>query len=409
MKLKLLITNVLQPFIVLFSLLIISASGILNDSCLPVLPSQNGTDCPTWFFYNETAQGCQCLPYGMFACKGNKSFVNSDYILTYDSLSKNKVVSAVISKCYQFLKRVPGYRTLPKNISLLNVEMCGPLNRKGYMCSTCIDGYGPSLNLMVDRNRCYDCKKHWYGIMMYLFIEFVPITLFYLLVLVFQIGMTSAPMTSFIMYSQVIIMALYIAWDDKVMSRIVYNSRGELIKGAKLIFVLCGVFNLDFFRYVVPPFCVSSHLTAMHRILLGYISALYPILLIVLTWLCVELHDRNVRFIVTVCKPFLPCFIRLRKSWNVKSDLINVFVSFFLLSYTKILYQTYLIFMNDMVHNYSLKDVNYTHSDYFLSSVESIKFSSATYGISATFAVVMTVLFNVIPMLFLALYPVRIF
>ena len=398
----------------MFSLSIISVSGKLNDSCMP-LPShdQNGTECPTWFFYNTTAQDCQCLPHDLFACKGNDSFIDSDYILTYDSRSKNKVVSAVISKRYQFLKRVnqtlPGYRLLPKNISLLNVEMCGPLNRKGYMCSTCIDGFGPSLNLMVDMNTCYDCSKHWYGITMYLFIEFVPITLFYLVILVFQIGMTSAPMTCFIMYCQLIIMALYIAWNDKVMSRIAYNSRGELLQGAKLILALHGVLNLDFFRYVVPPFCVSSHLTAMHRIFLGYISAFYPILLIVFTWLCIELHDRNVNFVVTVCKPFLWCFIRLRKSWNVKSDLINVFATFFLLSYTKILYQTYLIFMNHMVRNYSLMDVNYTHSDYVLNSGDRIKLNSATFAISATFAVVMAFLFNVIPLLFMALYPVRIF
>ena len=411
---KLVISNVLQLFITVFSLSIISVSGKLNDSCMP-LPShdQNGTECPTWFFYNTTAQDCQCLPHDLFACKGNDSFIDSDYILTYDSRSKNKVVSAVISKRYQFLKRVnqtlPGYRLLPKNISLLNVEMCGPLNRKGYMCSTCIDGFGPSLNLMVDMNTCYDCAKHWYGIIMYLFIEFVPITLFYLVILVFQIGMTSAPMTCFIMYCQLTIMALYIAWNDKVMSRFVYNSSGELLQGAKLILALHGVLNLDFFRYTVPPFCVSSHLTAMHRIFLGYISAFYPILLIILTWLCIELHDRNVEFIVMLCKPFIWCFIRLRKSWNVKSDLINVFATFFLLSYTKILYQTYLMFMVDTVYSYSLMDVNYTHSDYVLNSGDSIKLNSATLAISATFAVVMAVLFNIIPLLFMALYPVRIF
>ena len=414
MKLKLMLQNVLQLFIAVFSLsTIISVSGKLNDSCLPSLPSQNGTECPTWFFYNTTTQDCQCLPHDLFACKGNDSFIDSDYILTYDSLSKNKVVSAVISTRYQFLKRVnqtlPGYKLLPKNISLLNVEMCGPLNRKGYMCNACIDGFGPSLNLMVDMNTCYDCSKHWYGITMYLFIEFVPITLFYLLVLVFQVGMTSAPMTCFIMYSQLISMAFYTAWDYKVMSRIAYNSRGELLQGAKLILVLHGLFNLDFFRYTVPPFCVSSHLTAMHRIFLGYISAFYPILSIVLTWLCIELHDRNVKFVVTVCKPFLWCFVRLRKTWNVKSDLINVFATFFLLSYTKILYQTYLIFINHMVRNYSLMDVNYTHSDYVLNSGDSIKLNSATFAISATFAVVMAFLFNVIPLLFMALYPVRIF
>ena len=38
----------------------------------------------------------------------------------------------------------PGYIKLPDNISEFNDYMCGPMNRKGFLCKDCIDGYGPS-------------------------------------------------------------------------------------------------------------------------------------------------------------------------------------------------------------------------------------------------------------------------
>ena len=56
---------------------------------------------------------------------------------------------------------------------------------------------------------------------------------------------------------------------------------------------------------VVPPFCVSSNLSLYHRAILGYITAFYPMLLIVVTWICIELHDRNFRVIVYLWRPLI--------------------------------------------------------------------------------------------------------
>jgi hypothetical protein len=81
------------------------------------------------------------------------------------------------------------YIQLPNNISELNDFMCGPVNRKGRVCSECIDGFAPSV-IMISTGyvECANCTAAWYGIKpLYLFLEFVPITLFYLAVLVFQI------------------------------------------------------------------------------------------------------------------------------------------------------------------------------------------------------------------------------
>ena len=66
-------------------------------------------------------------------------------------------------------------------------------------------------------------------------------------------------------------------------------------------------------------------------------------------------------------RPFHGCFVRLRRGWNTKSDLIDVFASFFLLSYSKILYLIMLTFDSEEIRNYSLMDGKESY-DYVLSA-----------------------------------------
>ena len=66
------------------------------------------------------------------------------------------------------------YIKLPENITELNDYMCTPLNSKGLACSECSDGFGRSI--MSREFRCSDCANAWYGIPLYLFMEFVSIT-----------------------------------------------------------------------------------------------------------------------------------------------------------------------------------------------------------------------------------------
>ena len=83
------------------------------------------------------------------------------------------------------------YTNLPENITELSDYMCVPLNSKGLACSECIDGFGCSI--MSREFGCPVYANAWYGVPLYLFMEFVPIKVFYFIILFFQISMTSAP------------------------------------------------------------------------------------------------------------------------------------------------------------------------------------------------------------------------
>ena len=50
--------------------------------------------------------------------------------------------------------------------------MCEPLNRKGRVCSECKDGYGLSVMSVGYRIQCSNCTSAWYGVPLYLILEF---------------------------------------------------------------------------------------------------------------------------------------------------------------------------------------------------------------------------------------------
>ena len=90
------------------------------------------------------------------------------------------------------------YISLPENITELNDYMCGLMNRKGIACSECIDGYAPAITSLG--YQCSNCVGVWYGMPLFLFLEFVPITIFYLIITASGFSVTTAPMSSFVLF-----------------------------------------------------------------------------------------------------------------------------------------------------------------------------------------------------------------
>ena len=177
-----------------------------------------------------------------------------------------------------------------KHFSELNDYMCGPLNRKGRVCSECKDGFGPAVGSFGFQIQCSNCTASgWYGILLYMVLEIVPVTIFYfVLILVFQINITPAPMTCYIMYSQLIPLWWNLAFagqDINLSSEMFisnHKSTSEFFR--KLILALYDLWNLHFFYFLMLPICISSKLKPLYFPLLGYFSIFYTLFLILLTW-----------------------------------------------------------------------------------------------------------------------------
>ena len=92
------------------------------------------------------------------------------------------------------------YSEPPSDLDQLNDAMCGPYNRRGLLCGRCIDGYGPTVNPLD--MRCANCSKFatGYAIILYLLNEFIPITLFFICVVIFRIKLTAGPLLGYVIF-----------------------------------------------------------------------------------------------------------------------------------------------------------------------------------------------------------------
>ena len=90
------------------------------------------------------------------------------------------------------------FSELPSDPDLLNDTMCGPYNRKGLLCGRCIDGYGPAV-YSLDM-KCANCSKH--AISVYLLLKFIPMTLFFIGIVIFRLNITAGPLLGYVMFCQ---------------------------------------------------------------------------------------------------------------------------------------------------------------------------------------------------------------
>ena len=176
----------------------------------------------------------------------------------------------------------------------------------------------------------------------------------------------------------------------------------------KVILSLCGLWNLDFFRSIVPPFCVSPNMKNLHAFALEYIEAFYPLILILITYICIKLHDHNFRPVVLLWKPFHRCFVYFRRSWDSEASIINAFATFLLLSFSKILFASFTLLYGIRVDvlNENGTWISYPSVMYYDSTVKHFSDDHLPF---AAVSICVGLLFIVFPILLLILYPTRIF
>lgn len=373
--------------------------------------------CLPWSYFDSAKQMCSHDIYYATDFFDNSTFLRVGYCTTYDEASG--IVS--FSPCPYFqptgyvvhgTKKSIWYIKLPNNISVLNNYMCGPMHRRGRVCSECKDGFGLAVTSVGFNIQCSNCTNVWYAISLYLFLEFVPVTIFYLIILIFQVNITSAPMTCYIMYSQLVALWWSSAFDGEDFNvskqMFILNSHTELFR--KIVLSMYDVWNLRFFHYLVPPFCISSQLKPFHLGLLGYISIFYPLFLIALTWTCIRLHDRNFKLIVWLWRPLHECFVPLRRGWDPKSDIIDVFTSFFLLSFSKVMYQAALFMSFQTIQSKHYENLGILVKKTFVTNIDlMVTYGSTEHLLLAMLSVLVFCILNLLPTLLLIFYPIKYF
>ena len=236
------------------------------------------------------------------------------------------------------------YILLPQDPNELDKTLCNNTNRRGVLCGRCMDNYGVAIN-SLDSN-CVQCPDsyvhyHWF---FYLLTEFLPVTLFFAVVFLFSMTVTNGPLNSYILFAQLITSCTDIDADGMIPLQSVAESMGVSYNKMELVYYWpYDIWNLNFFKSLFPDFCLSASLNTVDVQALRYITAVYPLLLLVMLALVLSFYNKGARCIVSVVRPFHNCVSRFRQFTNLHQSVIGGVAVVLLISYTKFAYVSLLL------------------------------------------------------------------
>ena len=397
-----------MSLVVLLILIIPSSLSSLTKSCNRVSEfsasqyahCSNNSECPTWFVCNSSNY-CQCgNDYNYAVTCDNKhltSAVLDCYCVSYDTQSRYTYLGSCFYNCdHQSVSRSM-YESLPANPQMLiNGSVCAYFNRAGLLCGDCKEGHSPFvLSYNLSCVECPDGHKNWWK---FILAGFVPLTLFYFFVVLFNINVTSSRLHGVIWFSQALSMPVLVRSVLFVLSR----EYPKLLNTAKIILIFYSFWNLDFLRSIIPDICLN--VSTLQALALDYLVAVYPLLLILFSHIVIKLYDSKVSVIAMAWRPFQALLAVFQESINVRTSIIDSFASFFLLSYTKILSVTSDLLIPTQIHQLG-SNVS-TFGLYYSPTVVYFGEEHLPYAI---LAISMLVLFVCVPTIILLLYPFQFF
>ena len=365
---------------------------------LMAILATGGCSCPTWY-YNDSG-GCHCgseLHGGLICHDWNQTVeISAGFCMTYDA-NRDGMSTLVVGDCpFGYFSDMTNrrYSLVPGRRAEVNSNQCDPYNRKGLLCGQCKKGFGPAVYSF--NFQCANCSTipTAAAISLYALMELVPITIFFFFVLIFRLNLMSGPKLGYVIFCQAIM-------NTSQYSRYTYTSLFSNLSRPLAIFghiglVLSGIWNLQFFRFITPPFCISERMTDLHLQILQFSTALYPLFLVLVTYSIIELNARY--------DLIRKCIIRFPPMYNVGHSIIHAFATFMMLSMFSTLCQGYAILqtsrLRDM-YDLVIMSVLFCNPDIVMFSRKHLPY--LIISLALVFILAMC------PALLLCLYPTRVY
>ena len=362
--------------------------------------------CPTWFTCNAQSKcHCESREDGAILCDNEKltSDVLISHCVTYDKETSFTFMGLCFYNTQFFGVREKTkinlhfmYKRLPEIPEiLLNDSACTPFHRTGLLCGDCEPGYSP-LVLSYDLS-CVECPgglKNWWR---FILTVFVPSTFFCFFVVFFSINVTSSRLHGVVWFCQLISNPDFVRCIFLALSKVQWQ-----LKLVKVFTAFFSIWNLDFFNSVIPDICLN--ISTLQALALQYVPALYPHVLILLSYFIIKLYDRNFKVVVIAWSPFKKLRSLFRMSLDVRTSVIDSFVTFFYLSYNKLLIVSADLLIPTKI--YQLSSNKTALGLYYSPTVEYFGDTHLPYAI---LAIVILAVFVFIPTVIIIFYPLQSF
>ena len=375
---------------------------------LNLVASAKTNACSPYSTHNQTLDSCAC-PYEVqkfLHCNeyGYIDAVRDCACVTYNEDTDEISVGHCIYGCNRYVNtsdndKVKGYSFIGADQHKWNQLLCdSPFQRTSILCGSCFNGSHP-LAYSFDV-RCITCINANKDIWKYLLWAFLPLTVFYIVFLLLQINILSSPLFGFVIYSQIFSQSMFIKVfiADK-------NNEAHYANYIKTIEMFYGIWNLDFFRTFNHQLCLN--IGTLTNIFLDFIIAIYPLLLLAVTYVLILLYDNKYRFVIVILKPFQHFFLFFEKNCSIRTSIVHSFATFIFLSNVKLLSTCFDILIPVDVYQFkSLQNSTIKHLRQVYSDA-TLEYFGPKHLPYAIVALLVFFVFGFLPVLILFLYPFK--
>ena len=378
-----------------------------NDTCKLYVTIKVSTSCPFGYLYNSLVKMCTCNDV-QNVIKCNSLAFTFEVLVGYcvgseDTTDSNQSL-LVVARCPFTDLRNYIYSTYQSNDSNVSAAFCNQLHRKNALCRECISNHG--ISVYSDIFQCIECTFTYplKNLFTYLSIEIIPTSIFFLVILYFHIRITSGPANGFIFFAQMMVTPFEATFLRYLLNWFFFsldNDDDYVAKGMyQSVIIPYSVWNLDFYRIIGKDICLSQALGPIDVLVLRYISILYPLFLLVLSYIIIELQAMNFRPVLWMLKILcFPC-MRWRRVWKAKISILDAFATYVLLSYTKLMYTSFSLISQTEVYGSRAKTIVSRFDP-------KIDISSSQYTHYVALSIVMMLLFGLFPPILLTFYQFK--
>ena len=335
------------------------------------------SDCKPGFTYNNGTKSCECAEsksdyMGLINC----NYIQEGYWMGFCSNNSKTLCTAFCPYGFcSYHEMIPNasIHPLPSTSNLLDSQICGPY-RTGRVCSQCAENHSVYFHSWK-----YSCRQEdlcYLGWFFYLISEILPVTFFFVIILVFNISFTNGNIIFFVFFAQILDA---LATNAVEFSHIITTIRTVLT-------FLYRPFNLDFFYLEQLSFCLWKGSTVMDVLLMKYATVGFALVLVVLTILIVKYR-------CVQCKIFA-------KFHTPKSVLIHGLSAFFVMCYSQSARVTFQI-----LDYFCLSSADSSCLEKVVYRIGYMKYFHGDHVIYAIIAIFVLVFMIIIPPLLLIVYP----
>ena len=268
---------------------------LLESTAFTLIVGFNLSSCGPGFVFDNKSLKCTCSnDYNRIQCEANELVViakiASNYWAGYKNTSNATQDNLLTGICVTQLCNPTNCNDddqlchLPQKTDAQELVklICGE-NRQGRLCGRCVSN--KTVYYHSDNFTCGDTTNCQYGIPIYIASELLPVTIIFLIILLFNITLTSGAVYSFVFYVQILSRLNVTAF--KTIHIKSHNTRGVV----DFIQVFLGVFSFDIRSGPPLEFCIIQTDSIMNLLMIKYATLAYAFFLVLATILIMRIHS----------------------------------------------------------------------------------------------------------------------